>query len=269
MTNTAVANTTNSVNASAKNLAVKFNMQGNEQELVQVLKSTAFKGSATNEQFIALMLVADQYNLNPFTKEIYAFPDKANGITPVVGVDGWSRIINSHPQFDGMKFEFEDNGESCTCQIFRKDRNHPISITEYLDECKRDTSPWKSHPKRMLRHKAMIQAARLAFGFAGIYDPDEAERIVENIDDRHEKSTPQGNLAQGDISNPKYSSLKETAREVAEVSNREEFRAWFGALSKEERKLFSKEDIQELNNVLERKEKIEVIDHETGEIIQS
>lgn len=35
-------------------------------------------------------------------------------------------------------------------------------------------------PKRMLRHKAMIQCARLAFGFAGIYDKDEAERIVEN-----------------------------------------------------------------------------------------
>ncbi|EIP6782236.1 hypothetical protein LTE40_000211, partial [Escherichia coli] len=31
-----------------------------------------------------------------------------------------------------------------------------------------------------LRHKAMIQCARLAFGFAGIYDKDEAERIVEN-----------------------------------------------------------------------------------------
>jgi len=31
----------------------------------------------------------------------------------------------------------------------------------------------------MLRHKALIQCARLAFGFAGIYDQDEAERFVE------------------------------------------------------------------------------------------
>jgi len=31
----------------------------------------------------------------------------------------------------------------------------------------------------MLRHKAMIQAARLAFGFVGIFDQDEAERITE------------------------------------------------------------------------------------------
>ena len=31
---------------------------------------------------------------------------------------------------------------------------------------------------RMLRHKALIQCARLAFGFTGIYDQDEAERII-------------------------------------------------------------------------------------------
>ncbi|OPB31163.1 hypothetical protein [Bartonella sp. AR 15-3] len=29
----------------------------------------------------------------------------------------------------------------------------------------------------MLRHKAVIQCARYAFGFSGIYDEDEAERI--------------------------------------------------------------------------------------------
>ncbi len=34
----------------------------------------------------ALMIVADQYGLNPFTREIFAFPDKQNGIVPVVGV---------------------------------------------------------------------------------------------------------------------------------------------------------------------------------------
>ncbi|HFV5019133.1 TPA: phage recombination protein Bet [Escherichia coli] len=97
-------------------------------------------------------------------------------------------IINENQQFDGM--DFEQDNESCTCRIYRKDRNHPICVTEWMDECRREpfktregreiTGPWQSHPKRMLRHKAMIQCARLAFGFAGIYDKDEAERIVEN-----------------------------------------------------------------------------------------
>jgi hypothetical protein len=125
---------------------------------------------------MALLVVADQYGLNPFTKEIYAFPDKG-GIVPVVGVDGWSRIINSHSQFDGM--EFKQDEESCTCIMYRKDRSHPVSVTEYMSECGRGMGPWKSHPKRMLRHKAMIQCARLAFSFVGIYDQDEAERIIE------------------------------------------------------------------------------------------
>src|SRR3546814_13100104 len=49
-----------------------------------------------------------------------------------------------------------------------------------MSECKRGTQPWQSHPRRMLRHKATIQCARLAFGFGGIYDQDEAERIVES-----------------------------------------------------------------------------------------
>lgn len=158
------------------------------QELITTLRQTAFKGDASDAQFIALLIVANQYGLNPWTKEIYAFPDKQNGIVPVVGVDGWSRIINENQQFDGM--DFEQDNESCTCRIYRKDRNHPICVTEWMDECRREpfktregreiTGPWQSHPKRMLRHKAMIQCARLAFGFAGIYDKDEAERIVEN-----------------------------------------------------------------------------------------
>lgn len=162
-----------------KTLASKLDM-GDGTELIDTLKATAFKGQVSDAQMTALMVVANQYSLNPWTKEIYAFPDKNNGIVPVVGVDGWARIINSHQQFDGM--DFEQDAESCTCIIYRKDRSHPIKVTEYMDECKRTTGPWQSHPKRMLRHKAMIQCARLAFGYGGIYDQDEAERIVESTE---------------------------------------------------------------------------------------
>ena len=161
-------------------LAQKFGMGGNGDELVSILKATAFKGPASDAQMTALMIVAKQYGLNPWTKEIYAFPDRNNGIVPVVGVDGWSRIINENPQFDGMDFAMSQDGEECTCTIHRKDRSHPISVTEYFSECRRDNAPpWKTHPRRMLRHKAMIQCARLAFGYVGIFDQDEAERIAE------------------------------------------------------------------------------------------
>lgn len=171
---------TNLVISQASNLAKALSIpNGNAEELVGVLKATAFKGQVSDAQMAALLIVSQQYGLNPWTKEIYAFPDRNNGIVPVVGVDGWSRIINSHPQFDGM--DFEQDADSCTCIIYRKDRKHPVRVTEWMAECMRPgVGPWKSHPKRMLRHKAMIQCARLAFGFVGIYEQDEAERIIDS-----------------------------------------------------------------------------------------
>jgi len=154
------------------------------EKMLGTLKATAFKGDVSNEQMMALLVVADQYDLNPWTKEIYAFPAQGGAIVPIVGVDGWSRIINSNPQFDGMDFaegELDNNSIPVwiECIIYRKDRSHPIRTKEYFKEVYRDVGPWRSHPRRMLRHKAMIQCARLAFGFVGIYDQDEGERIIE------------------------------------------------------------------------------------------
>ena len=147
-------------------------------KLLDTLKSTVFKG-ATNEELLALVVVSNEYGLNPLTKEIYAFPAKGGGIVPVVSVDGWIRMMNDHPQFDGIDYEWEREGGkliSCTSVIYRKDRNHPTRVTEYLSECKRGTDPWKME-HRMLRHKATIQGARVAFGFSGIVDEDEADKV--------------------------------------------------------------------------------------------
>lgn len=74
--------------ALANNLAKSFDL-ADGQGLIETLKKTAFKGAVTDEQMAALLIVANQYKLNPWTSEIYAFPSNG-GITPVVGVDGWA-----------------------------------------------------------------------------------------------------------------------------------------------------------------------------------
>lgn len=171
-------------------------------KLYETLKATAFKGKkngdsytqVTDEQFMALSIVSKQYKLNPFLKEIYAYPDKQGGIVPVVGVDGWSNIINSHPQMDGLEYRYSEEivtvGKSKKCPewieciITRKDRTKPIIVREYLDECYQEpgfATPWQTHTKRFLRHKATIQCGRMAFGFGGIYDQDEAENIIKDV----------------------------------------------------------------------------------------
>lgn len=161
-------------------MADRFGMEARAFE--QTLRATVFPSNGPPEQFAAFLLVAKQYDLNPITKEIYAFPSRGGGIVPIVSIDGWLKLINSHPQFDGMDFEDIHDGEgrltAVKCTMFRKDRSHPIVVAEYLEECKRPTDPWKM-AHRMLRHKAVIQCARYAFGFAGIYDPDEGEKIAE------------------------------------------------------------------------------------------
>jgi phage recombination protein Bet len=154
-------------------------------ELHNIILNTLMpnKVQPSNEQFVSFLAIANEYKLNPLTKEIYAFPAKGGGIQAIVSIDGWLKIINSHPQFDGMKFTdtLGNDGQliSVTCCMYRKDRQHPTELTEYLIECDKKTEPWVKWPARMLRHKATIQAARYAFGFSGIVDPDEGERIQD------------------------------------------------------------------------------------------
>lgn len=163
-------------------MANRFGMEADT--FMATLDKTVFPNNMSREEKAAFLLVAQEYRLNPITREIYAMPKKGGGLIPVVSIDGWVRLANEHPQFDGMEFEdrHADDGAliSTTCRIYRKDRSHPICVTEYLSECKRDTEPWKML-HRMLRHKAMIQCSRYAFGFAGIYDQDEAERFAEPL----------------------------------------------------------------------------------------
>lgn len=152
------------------------------------IKATVFPQGkeVSNEQAAAFLVVAKQYNLNPFIKEIYAFPGRGGGVVPIVSVDGWATLINRQEQLDGIQFEdrFEENDLiAVTCRIYRKDRSHATEVTEYMEECRRDTDTWRKWPARMLRHKALIQCARYAFGLVGIYDPDEAERIADNEPD--------------------------------------------------------------------------------------
>lgn len=133
-----------------KKFAEKFSF-ANEAELVDTLKATAFKvkdGVVTDAQMMALLIVADQYGLNPFTREIFAFPDKQNGIVPVVSIDGWSHNIHDHPQFDGLEFVYSTDMidmsgaklcfSSIECVMYRKDRSHPVRIREFLDEVYKD-----------------------------------------------------------------------------------------------------------------------------------
>lgn len=150
-------------------------------KLFETLKATVFQ-KATHEELMALIVVANAYQLNPFTREIYAFPAKGGGIVPVVSVDGWNSMLIRQPDFDGIEFEFVEGDDgvpvSCTATIHVKNRSHPCRITEYYAECVRSTDPWKNMPHRMLRNRTLCQASRVAFGFSGVHHEEEVDSIT-------------------------------------------------------------------------------------------
>jgi len=191
-----------------KRMAERFAIDADR--LLHTLKSTAFrqrpdkKGNVpqpTNEEMMVLLAIAEQYNLNPFTKEIFAYLDpKSGAIIPIVSVDGWLRIINERPELQKIEFEYsaetkQSEGKTVhlwmECTITRSDRGAPITVREFFDEVVRvgEYTPWKTHPNRMMRHKVLIQCARVAFGFAGLHDPDEGARIIEGEAARQAEQT--------------------------------------------------------------------------------
>jgi phage recombination protein Bet len=150
---------------------------------VKTIMKTAFKGDKepTAEEFAAFMMVAQKYDLDPFMNQIYAFPSKG-GIIPFLGIDGWIDMINREKKHRGLEVAEEEDAEGkpvkTTVKIFVEGYDQPVTISERFSECYRNTSTWNSHPFRMLRHKAIIQGGRVAYGFGGLYDQDEAERIL-------------------------------------------------------------------------------------------
>jgi phage recombination protein Bet len=156
-----------------------------------------------------LLLICESLGLSPTGRDVYAVQqdERGAGALLALSVDGWAKIVNQHPQFDGMEFEESTNLEAgvpawIRCTIHRKDRRVALSVKEYLCESARDTSAWHTHPRRMLRHKAMVQCARLAFDLptsSGVYDVDEVERIATAGSERQGRVRAQADTAKAQL----------------------------------------------------------------------
>lgn len=190
--------------------------------LKSTLMNTVFAECKTEEQFMALIVVSNEFGLNPLTKEIYAFPAKGGGIVPMVSVDGWIRLMNEHPAFDGIEFNYHDDAKGDTqaveAIIYRKDRTRPVKVIEYMAECKGNTIPWQKSPRRMLRHRALIQGVRVAFGFSGIA-ADGDEDVIDGGTITAQSLPSRQSLAEE--LNDSIPALEEVNQETGEVLDRD------------------------------------------------
>lgn len=172
------------------------------EQLYSTLLKVIFKRSegVREEELLAFLLVCEKYGLDPFLKEIYPTLTQKQGLLPVVSVDGWLRLLHRQDDFDGLSIEFSDEKTTvelvdrmagkyavtaptkCRVAIHLKNKSYPVTVEEYFAEVVRPTDPWRTHPCRMLRHKAVIQCIRVAYSFGGIYDADEAGAIAESVE---------------------------------------------------------------------------------------
>jgi RecT family len=146
-----------------------------------------------------LLRIARQYRLDPTQAEVMFAQYEKNDWQALISVDGWMTFINRHPAFIGITFSQSCDEAShldawIECTIHRSDRAIPISIREYLSEAQGESEIWKQMPRRMLRHKALIQCARLAFGMSGSSMSDAANSSEEPENATNHLSSEQGSV---------------------------------------------------------------------------
>ena len=116
---------------------------------------------------LSLLRMMQNLHLDPLCDEI-GFTQYDDGQWQVfITIEGCSKLLNQHPQFNGLVFNQSDTlidgvPEWIECTIHRKDRTLPTTVREYLTEVRGENPIWQKMPRRMLRHRALQQCVRLA-----------------------------------------------------------------------------------------------------------
>jgi len=164
----------------------------------QVIKKTVAK-DANKQEFEMFMHLAKTYQLDPFQKEIFFWKIKGQS-TIMTSRDGYLKIANRHPKFDGLVSDVvhenddfnktqkgvnhsysKDRGEiiGAYALVYRKDRSFPIYVFAPYNEYKADKKVWKQYPSAMILKCAESMALKRAFSVSGLVSKEEME-VQEN-----------------------------------------------------------------------------------------
>jgi len=166
----------------------------NNEKMLQTLRQTVAK-DATPEEFIMFVELCKSSGLNPFKREAWFI--KAGGRAQIMtGIGGFMAIANSHPMYDGMEVEVDDdeNPTKAICKVHRKDRKFPSVGVAMMKEYRKSGPTWSQMPRVMLTKVAKSIAIREAFPqeLNGLYTqeemPDEYQGKSEILPKREAKT---------------------------------------------------------------------------------
>jgi len=162
-----------------------------------------YRWASSHTLFNFLHLIK-KYHLDPLVDELSIIKNLDGSCQAYITFDGWSKIINQHPQYAGMSLRessAKDNNMPIwmECTIYRNDRILPIVVTEYFTEVQTDHIAWKKMPKRMLRHRVIQQCARLALGISSpenITSNDQGKKVCATNEEDTQDAKIMGGLTQ-------------------------------------------------------------------------
>jgi hypothetical protein len=116
---------------------------------------------------LTLLRMMQSLHLDPLCEEIGFTQYEDSQWQVFITIEGCSKLLNEHPQFNGLVFTQAETlidglPEWIECSIYRKDREVPTTVREYLAEVRGENEIWRKMPRRMLRHRALQQCVRLA-----------------------------------------------------------------------------------------------------------
>lgn len=142
-------------------------------EGIETITQTVAKGASPAE--LAMFLeVCRGTGLNPFLKEIWYIGQTK---TIMAARDGYLRVANQHPQFDGMETTVERDSANlpikATCKVWRKDRSHAITCEAFYNEYKKQSPVWNQYPSAMISKVAEVLALKRSFAINGVVTEEE------------------------------------------------------------------------------------------------
>ena len=165
-------------------------------------------GNVTDQEVVMFIELCKAQHLNPFIREAYLIKFGNSPANIVVGKDVFVRRAYRNPDYEGMRAgivvvdktgdvkeregSLKAPGETLIggwCEVYIKNKKHPIKSIVSLEEYSKAQSTSKSMPMVMIRKVAMVTALREAFpeDLQGMYDASEMQNVPDNLPEKEIK----------------------------------------------------------------------------------